>query len=162
MAQLLIPQPPDLELPVFFNVDGVVGAQPAQNLTEDVLLVQFFLSQIARTPRATTPPELVAACKAVIPSNGTIDDATIRAIRVFQQEMKKQSPVQIVDARVSPSRGSTTFGAALFTIVVLNKAVRTRILDIWPRIDKIEKCPLDLKKMVGRELVGVSNNAQQK
>ena len=30
-------------LPAFFNVDGVVGAGPATNSPEDVLLVQFFM-----------------------------------------------------------------------------------------------------------------------
>ena len=51
MAHLVAPQAALAELPVFFNVDGVVGALPAENRTEDVLFVQFAFQVIVRTPK---------------------------------------------------------------------------------------------------------------
>lgn len=64
MAHLLAPQPPHPELPVFFNVDGVVGAPPADNRREDVMLVQFALKMIADSPlRENMDPALVAAAR---------------------------------------------------------------------------------------------------
>ena len=50
MAHLLAPKPSKLTLPVFFNVDGVVGSMPAANIREDVLLVQYFFTLIAAQP----------------------------------------------------------------------------------------------------------------
>jgi hypothetical protein len=61
MAHLLAPQPSHPSMPVFFNVDGVVGAAPAQNEREDVLLVQFILRVIAKSPDAMTEPQLQGA-----------------------------------------------------------------------------------------------------
>jgi len=99
MAHLTAPSKPDPELPVYFNVDGVVGAAPAQNKREDVLLVQFALQVIANNPIATTGAEVLAACKAV-KVTGTIDPATITAIKAFQQSFKQVYAGQIVDGRV--------------------------------------------------------------
>ncbi len=65
MAHLQAPKPPMAELPVFYNVDGVVGAPPAQNMTEDVLLVQFALKVYADRPTSTSDPIIVAAARAV-------------------------------------------------------------------------------------------------
>src|SRR5262245_12259879 len=50
MAYLVAPRPSNKELPVFYNVEGAVGAQPATNLREDVLLVQFILTFIVKKP----------------------------------------------------------------------------------------------------------------
>src|ERR1700752_2576434 len=79
VAHLFAPQPGLTELPVFFNVDGVVGAPPAQNKREDVLLVQFIFETIAKNPVATTGPEVLAAAKAV-QVTGNVDAATVNAI----------------------------------------------------------------------------------
>lgn len=155
MAHLLAPQPPLPELPVFFNVDGVVGAPQAQNKREDVLLVQFAFKLIADSPFPGTPPRspaLLAAAKAV-QVTGTIDAATINAIRVRQQDNKKINPATVVDGRVSPAKGGYRYGAA-WTIALLNDAIQDRHVDIWPRIDKIPGCPEELKQMVIRTVAG--------
>jgi len=154
MARLLAPPTPLADLPVFFNVDDVVGAAPAQNKREDVLLVQLALKQIGDSPKQGTDANLVAACKAV-QLKGTTDDATIKAIRLVQEEAKKNQPGTVVDGRVSPARGAYSYGAGFWTIVVLNLAIRARNLGIWPRIDKITGCPNELQQMVNRTLAGV-------
>jgi hypothetical protein len=152
MAHLFAPKIPDPELPVMFNVDGVVGANPAQNLREDVLLVQFAFEILGKEPLPTTPPEVLAAAKAVRPT-GMIDKATINAIFVLQGALG--NPATVVDGRVSPVKGGYSYGSAMWTIVHLNNFMQNRHVDVWPRIDKIQGCPSELKQMVIRTVAGV-------
>lgn len=154
MAHLLAPQPPNAQLPVFFNVDGVVGAPPAQNKREDVLLVQFAFKIIGASPLAESDPDVVAAAKAV-KVTGSIDAATINAIRAQQQSNTKGNPSKVVDGRVSPARGGYAYGGALWTIVRLNESLQHRNVGVWPRLDKIAGCPAELKKMVIRTVAGI-------
>jgi hypothetical protein len=154
MAHLFAPQNPESELPVFFNVDGVVGAAPAQNKREDVLLVQFVYQVIAASPRPTTNPKVLIAARAVRVT-GSIDQATIAAIRATQEGNKALNPGVIVDGRVSPVKAGYTYAKQTpWTIVNLNDSLQDRNLDVWPRIDKILGCPDDLKKMVTRQVAG--------
>lgn len=153
MAHLLAPQPPDPELPVFFNVDGVVGAAPAQNLREDVLLVQFALSKLADS-RLPVRAEMRAVLKAVRVT-GAIDPETITAIREVQAMYKRGTyPGTIVDGRVSPARGGYDYGGACWIIVHLNNEIQSDHVNVWPRIDKIPGCPAELQKMVLRTVAG--------
>ena len=151
MAHLLAPQPSDPELPVFFNVNGVVGAQPAQNNREDVLLVQFYLKLMGDNPLPTSTPDFLAAAKQVR-LTGVIDQATIQAIRAFQSG---RGPGQVVDGRVSPAKGGGySYGSGLFTIAQMNESVQHRNIDVWPRIDRISSCPQELADMVKRTVIG--------
>ncbi len=152
MAHLMAPQPSAPELPVFFNVDGVVGAAPATNSREDVLLVQFLLKIIGDSPQADSDPAAVAAGK-LVKMTGVIDPPTIAAITTSQQSAKKKNPGVVVDGRVSPAKGGYSYGAT-WTIVRLNKSAQKRHKVAWPRIDKISGCPEELKAMVVRTLIG--------
>ncbi|MDH3378526.1 MAG: hypothetical protein OEQ39_16425 [Gammaproteobacteria bacterium] len=156
MAIFSAPKPPHPQLPVIFNVSGVVGAAPAKNLREDVLLVQFAFKVIADLPPRTESPEVAAAAKAV-KLTGIADTATINAIRALQQFRadSKHNPSKVVDGRVSPARGGYNYGAAIWTIANLNNMVKNRAFDIWPRIDKIPGCPVELRQLVSREVTGV-------
>ena len=153
MASLFVPTPASRALPVIFNVDGVVGAFPAENKREDVLLVHFALAVIAKFPFPETPPAIISAAKAV-KVTGVIDDATIVAIRTYQQDYKREKPGTIVDGRVSPARGSYRYGTGLWTISYLNRSMQQRNVGIWPRIDRIAGCPTELQQMVTRTVTG--------
>jgi hypothetical protein len=148
MAYLFAPRPSFKELPVFYNVEGAVGAQPAMNQREDVLLVQFILSFIAKTPKPTYSQAMIAACNAV-QLTGVADEATITAIREYQ----KLTPGWTVDGRVSPAKGYS-YSGTMFAIVGLNDGLQNRAIDVWPRIDKIPGCPPELAQMVKRAVVG--------
>lgn len=154
MAHLEAPKPISEAMPVFFNVDGVVGAQPAQNIREDVLLVQFAFKVMAGSPIATTNPELLAAARAVT-VDGICGPVTINAIRANQESYRRENPGKVVDGRVSPTRGGYSYGGgAAWTIVRLNRSIQFRNIQIWPRIDNIMGCPPELKAMVKRQVVG--------
>ncbi|HSM59939.1 MAG TPA: hypothetical protein VK849_04035 [Longimicrobiales bacterium] len=154
MAHLLAPQPPHPELPVFFNVDGVVGAPPADNRREDVMLVQFALEMIADSPlRENMDPALVAAAREVRVT-GSIDAETVNAIQAFQLATRRAfDPATVVDGRVSPARGGYSYGST-WTIARLNESVQHRNRGIGPRIDRIPGCPGELQQMVARTVVG--------
>ncbi|NOT49292.1 MAG: hypothetical protein HOP17_16315 [Acidobacteria bacterium] len=153
MAHLLAPQKSNPTLPVFFNVDGVVGAQPAQNQREDVLFVQFAFTIIAASPKPGSDPTLVAAMKAVT-MTGTADAATVNAIRAIQQENTKFEKNSVVDGRVSPAKAGYSYGSGFYTIVHLNEGIQSRNIGVWPRIDLIPSCHAELKTMVVRTVQG--------
>ena len=154
MAHLLAPQNSLPTLPVFFNVDDVVGAAPAANKREDVLLVQFAFIVIASKPSADSSPEFNAAAAAV-KLTGTADAATVAAIRATQAEAKKKGLAgTVIDGRVSPAKGGYGYGTATYTIVHLNESMQGRHLKLWPRIDQISGCPGELQQMVVRTVQG--------
>ena len=151
---LMAPRPSFAELPVFYNVEGVVGAPPAENRREEVMFVQFVFTVMAKNPLPTTPAPLLNAAKAVH-LTGVCDPMTIAAIRAFQEDMKKDTPQQIVDGRVSPVRSGYTYsGKAGWIIIHMNDALQNRHVDLWPRIDKIPGCPGELVEMVRRNVAG--------
>lgn len=146
MAHLFVPQPTMVDLPVFFNVDGVVGAQPAQNNREDVLLVQFAFNVLFKAGRTEF---------AGVSVTGIIDTPTIQAIRTFQQHFVEKGSHATVDGRVSPAKVGYSYGGGGFwTIVFLNNEIQDRNTSLWPRIDNISGCPVELKAMVKRTVVG--------
>jgi hypothetical protein len=141
-------------LPVFFNVDGVVGAAPAENKREDVLFVQFAFVVIARNPEPSSSPAFNAAVKAV-KMTGNADQETLTAIRVTQEEIaRKTGSASVVDGRVSPAKMGYSYGSGLYTIVHLNESVQGRHTKLWPRIDQIQGCPAELQQMVVRTVQG--------
>jgi hypothetical protein len=152
MAYIYAPRPADRDAPLIWNVNGAVGAPPAQNNREDVLLVQFALHLLSQLSKAS--PALRAATKAVR-ITGTIDPETIAAIRAVQEDDRKWGGA-IVDGRVSPAKGGAWYAkGGLWTIADLNAVFAGRVgKDFWPRIDRIHGCPGELVQMVRREVLG--------
>lgn len=143
------------KLPVFFNVDSVVGDYRfgrVENNPVDVLLVQFFLKAVP-----ATDPEFRKEVGR-IKVNGQIDTPTGNAIYLLQSLANKSNnlPGKVVDARVSPARGYHYGAGAQYTIVNLNVGVQRQHKNVWPRIDKIQQpvCPQELKQMLARDLIG--------
>jgi hypothetical protein len=146
----------------FFNLDADVGPAPAANLREDVLLVQFAFASMAADPPPDTSKEFFVAAAAVRPT-GNIDIATINAIKVMQIEMRRSKPKTQVDGRLRPVtrevEGQETDSGA---ILDLNESIQVRNSRIWPRIDKIAGCPIELKRMVVRTVEGFDHTALQR
>lgn len=156
MAHLLAPQRSLPTLPVFFSVDGVVGAQPAQNSREDVLFVQFAFTVIAKSPQPDASPQFKQAVSAV-KLTGQADAETVNAIIATQQETQSRSGGQsgtVVDGRVSPAKAGYSYGVGFYTIVHLNESIQGRHTKLWPRIDQIPGCPAELQQMVIRTVQG--------
>ena len=157
MARLFIPDRVDSDLPVFYNVDAVVGAAPATNQPEDVLLVQFLQRLLKERP---TNPE-TRTFFATMPLTGIVDQQTIAGIVKIQTNVKdKGFPGIIVDGRASPAKGYR-YGAALYTIVMLNEVVQQEHYDLWPRLDRMPEAPPRITHLVFRTLVGGRKGAIQ-
>ena len=150
MAHLLCPQKANIDIPLFFNVDAVVGANPASNLREDVLLVQFLM--VAQAPKLQRDLDLKAAFS-LVNITGVMDSPTLNAIMVQQRSLEKQGRKGGIDGRVSPAKGYS-FGGGIYSIVVLNESVQHFFIDVWPRIDKIPGFPAELKNLVVRTVQG--------
>lgn len=153
MAHLFVPKPGLPSLPVFFNLDGVVGAAPAVNNQEDVLLIQFIFSVMGASPLPTTPASVTSLFRAVRVT-GSIDAQTIAAIRAEQELRKKDNPSTVVDGRVSPAVGGYVYGGGTYSIAQLNDNLQNRNVGVWPRIDLIPNCPAGLRAMVTRTVSG--------
>ena len=143
------PEPYDESLPMFFNVDGVVGVNGA-NATDDVALVQFLIRKAGeRVPPSRgvdrTPRYLA------VPLSGTCDPPTIDGIRAVQEDMREKFPGTIIDGRVSPARG-LRYGPSPWTIVMLNGFCRKFCPEFWPRLFDAGDCPGPLIAAVKRRL----------
>lgn len=155
MANLVAPLQANPELPVFFNVDGVVGASPAENRREDVLLVQFILKSVGEKPQDQMTADEKAVFKAVNVT-GICDAATINAIKLVQRKKNAVNKSIVVDGRVSPARGGYNYsGNGTWTIAIINDLMQDKNTDVWPRIDLMPTCPPEVKAMVKRAVVGV-------
>ena len=143
MAHLVASKRSSSNLPAFFNLDGDVGAQPAENHREDVLLVQFAFAAMASDPPPDTSKEFFVAAAAVRPT-GNMDMATINAIKAMQIELRTLKPKVQVDGRLRPAKAED---GESDTIIDLNESIQIRNTGVWPRIDKIAGCPMELKSL---------------
>jgi hypothetical protein len=150
MAKLFIPAAVDSDLPVFYNVDAVVGAAPAANNREDVLLVQYLMR--AHHTRYVKNQEARILLK-TMPLHGVADQHTIAGIVKVQESVKKIFPTTIVDGRASQAKGYS-YGASFYTIAILNEFVQREHYELWPRLDKMPEAPPGIRDLVFRTLVG--------
>jgi hypothetical protein len=155
MAHLFAPRRTSPKLPIFFNVEGVVGAAPSQNRREDVLLVQFFLSLLVKEFSMSAENSRVFSA---VKLTGALDQSTTEAIKAFQKAVQGAPGSRtVVDSRVSPAVEGYAYGkGAPWTITELNIVTKDHFPDVWPRIDLIVGCPAELKNMVKREVVGAT------
>jgi len=102
----------------FFNVDTIVGYQPANNYTNDIIIVQALLKYINEGAKWW------ADSKLPVP-NGTLGNFS-RIIWEYQGRIRKQGNVNgywvAQDGRVSPSVGGkySFQGGGRYTIMQLN------------------------------------------
>ena len=151
MAHLLTTK--NKTVPLVFNVDGPVGNNPAQNIKEDVELVQFLLKCYANSPSSLSAGDksLLASLKCT----GSMDAFTSLAIQAVQNHLKKTNPGTVVDGRVSPVTNiSGSYGLDLWTIVALNHGAKKSDPEKWPRLDKFNGCPQRVAELVRRSIIG--------
>jgi hypothetical protein len=158
MVHVLVAKPDEERLPVIFNVDAVVGATPAANNPDDVVLVKAFLKMMADVP-LDTGSELVTACQAIV-VNGSSDSALVTAIRAFQNEVKRRTgnATVIVDGRVSPAKESYRYAAGTpWSIVQLNVQMKAvaRFGPVWPCVHLASNCPAALAPVAKKAIFGV-------
>jgi hypothetical protein len=123
---------------LIFNVDTPVEKGSSG---EDVFLVQFLLLLNGKFAPPSVPAEVKARLMRV-PQHGRADDATIDAIKAFQERMRFTFPATVVDGRVSPARAGGNYAPGTeWSIVTLNTTVRKSLPAKWPRLQDIPGCP---------------------
>lgn len=158
MVQMLASKPRQDKLPVIFNVDGVVGAAPAANLANDVILVKAFLRKIGDNPSPGLDAATIKALKAV-QVNSNADAALITAIKAYQKSHQKNNPATIVDGRVSPAKEGYLYSAnTSWTIVQLNfnMKFKTRFGAVWPCVHLASSCHASLKPIIQDAIFGAA------
>jgi hypothetical protein len=159
MVHILVSKPNEDRLPLIYNVDGVVGASPAVNRPDDVILVKGFLKMIGDVPLTTASEELTSTCKALIVS-ATPDPDMITAIRLFQENVRtaKNNPGVVVDGRVSPAQSNYRYDTNIpWTIVQLNLMMKaaSRFGPVWPAIHLAPNCNPALAEVAKKTIFGV-------
>jgi hypothetical protein len=142
---VLVPRPSDQQLPLFFNIDKLLGEGHRNAPAEDILLVQFLLRKAGEAAVAVDTQRKEVMLN--VAPTGQCDDETIAGIKAFQETMQQRIPGTIVDSKVSPARGYT-YGRGVFTIVSLNRTLRSHFPARWPRLQDFPDCPLLLKAKV--------------
>jgi hypothetical protein len=105
----------------FYNIEKSVGKGGVNN-SEDVLLVQYFLSQIGKMPPHPLPPPGIP-----LTVNGVVTPLLYDWIDWFQKCVKKIGKPIVTDGKIDPAKvygGSIRGGNG--TIVHLNATYRNR------------------------------------
>jgi hypothetical protein len=150
---VVVTKPSDPKIPLFFNLDSSVGHHGQNSRPEDIQLVQFLLHQIAEGAKASRPGGEARRQRMLkVPLSGNVDDATIDAIRAWQEGRKEEAATVVIDGRVSVARGTFYAPGAEWTIADLNAIFRMLFPNIWPRLQDHPKCPALLKTRVPQVL----------
>jgi len=150
---VLVPKHPTSMVPIFFNIDTSVGDKAQNAKQEDILLVQFFLRQIAEAAKASKPGGEARRQRIlnVTPSGGC-DAATIDGIRAWQEGRKEDFPQTIVDGRANSARDVFYVKEGEWTIADLNGVFRMLFPTIWPRLQDHPKCPPQIRSRIAQLL----------
>lgn len=120
----------------FYNVENSVGKWGVNN-PEDVMLVQFFLSEVAKVPPLPLPPPSTP-----LTVNGIASPTLNEWILWFQNATKTAGKVIIVDGKIDPAmiyNGSRWGGQG--TIVHMNAAYRNRFRAAHNSLETASNCP---------------------
>jgi hypothetical protein len=86
---------------------------------------------------------------------GLFGKKTAAAFFVLKNQCKKTRPALTADGVVSPQQGtSPAYGGAVWSICQLNKSVKDKYMNQWPRMQDISSCPGMLKQQCIHQTVG--------
>jgi len=131
----------------FYNIDSSVGRHGANN-REDVLLVQFFLSEIGkRGPHPLPPPSNKLSV------DGNADSTLEEWIEWFQMSVREVQGAGAFDKRVDPARTMNTPAKQkndrvvfdVGTMAALNITYRKRFKNEHDCLAKAGNCPVELR-----------------
>ncbi|MBI5721470.1 MAG: hypothetical protein HZC37_27685 [Burkholderiales bacterium] len=126
----------------FYNVEQAVG-QGGANVYDDVLLVQYMLSQVGKVPPHPLPPPATP-----LQPNGVPTPALKEWILWFQKSTKQVGESIIVDGRIDPSKaqdGGFYPPASGRTMFFLNASFRRRFRAAHDVMEADPLCPMALR-----------------
>ena len=141
----------------FYNVEEAVGPG-AINQSDDVMLVQFLLREIAKDP--SVAPD-TRPSKPITVVDGVYSDSLGEWILWYQNTLNAKAPGGILaDGRVDPARGMTnhpkffksTISHTQYTIVGLNASYRARFKTSHNALETDDNVPQALRsKFAGQD-----------
>ncbi|TCR70357.1 hypothetical protein [Bosea sp. BK604] len=126
---------------ILWNVDCSVGKGGQNNIRTDVLYIQWYYR--LATDQAETPPDRKEIYRQVALSGactGMDSDPLVRAITLHQRSINHPQ----VDGRVSVATGNGKLGGSAFFVLRLGARIANMYPELWPRLDKIPHCPLEV------------------
>jgi hypothetical protein len=129
----------------FYNVDGAVG-RGKRNASDDVMLVQFFLTEIARKNTGVFKPPDQA-----LQVSGAADENLYAWISAFQNQYSAR-PDGIVDTARGSAYTRSTITHEIYTIVKLNNAFASLYPERFPDLRKDMTIPGVLRNALSREV----------
>jgi hypothetical protein len=132
----------------FYNVETSVGKNSI-NANEDVLLVQFFLTEIVKVPPFPIPPPSTPLAVDGFPS-----PALEEWIWWFQNSCKQNGKIITIDGRIDsavPHNGSIYGGHG--TILHLNMSYRKRFRTAHNGLEIDPSCPGILRAKFSKDLI---------
>lgn len=133
----------------FYNIDNSVG-KGGVNVPEDVLLVQFFLSEVAKAGPHPTPPPTTP-----LPVNGMASPLLNDWIDWFQKAVKTRGKAITNDGKVDPAK---MHGQDIYqgtgTILHLNISYRKRFRTAHNVLESAPNCPGQLKAKFAQDIIG--------
>jgi hypothetical protein len=133
----------------FYNLDKAVGLnQP--NATDDVMLVQFFLSELSNVHTIFVWNKPTEPLKV----DGIKSQNLFNWIRSYQQGIKSQGSPVAADGIVNPARGAATTRSTItntiYTIVFLNNHFESLFPDRFGNLARDLKVPQPLRTSLER------------
>jgi hypothetical protein len=129
----------------FYNVDGAVG-RGKPNAIEDVMLVQLFLTEIAKKKTGIFDPPSQA-----LAVNGMADENLYSWISAFQAT-SSATPDGTVDSARGSAYTRSTITNQIYTIVRLNNAFASLYPDRFSDLRKDMTLPPILRNALSREV----------
>jgi hypothetical protein len=131
----------------YWNIDSDVGLK-SPNKNEDVLLVQFGYSLMAKTEKDPAFKAALAAVKVGAPCTGKEDDPLVKAIRAHElvHGGAKDGRVSVIPANTGVYTDST--GKHVYLLIPIVNNMYDAQPNDFPRIDKHPTCPAQLKVVI--------------
>lgn len=121
-----------------WNLDCSVGKGGQNSLAPDVSYIQWYYTLAAEHPLTPQDRKAVYAKVSITGTcRGTDDDPLVRAITVHQTALSHP----MIDGRISVATGDGKVGPRAFFILRLGARLADMYPNIWPRLDRIPRCP---------------------
>lgn len=132
-----------------WNLECSVGKRGQNSLRADVSFIQWYYTVAAANVR--TPADRKAIYSRVSVTGvcrGTDDDPLVQAIMAHQSALSHP----LIDGKISVATGNGFVGAKAFFILRLGARLADMTPKVWPRLDLVPGCPMEVVEAVRKAI----------